>query len=168
MANGNDDGDDDGDFRRRGEGKRNNNAKEDQSNGRIEEEPSASLFGFESLPNSQPGGNDGGGDENVDGPLLPPRRRTSERKLKNVVKFDPRPLPGRRADDYAEKETKVCRVGEGFACPRCCGVCSYDARSCLNCNLECYYEAGVGAVTLKERNDLAIYDFFSLLFPHER
>jgi len=83
-----------------------------------------------------------------DGPLA---RRTSTRKLKNVVRFDPRPLTGlgRSAD---------CRVGEGFSCPRCHDACSYDARSCPNCDLECYYEAGVGAVALKERDDLTVDD----------
>ena len=101
--------------------------------------PPASLFRFVPVePN--PGADDG-----------PLARRTSTRKLKNVVRFDPRPLPGlgRSAD---------CRVGEGFSCPRCYDACSYDARSCPNCGLECYYEAGVGAVALKERDDLTVDD----------
>ena len=67
-----------------------------------------------------------------------------KRKLKEISRFDP--------ESYDVQTT--CKTGEGFPCPRCSFVCSYDSRSCTSCLLPCYYEAGQGVVTLKERNDM--------------
>eukprot|EP00579_Thalassiosira_antarctica_P006893 CAMPEP_0201902992 /NCGR_PEP_ID=MMETSP0902-20130614/55246_1 /ASSEMBLY_ACC=CAM_ASM_000551 /TAXON_ID=420261 /ORGANISM="Thalassiosira antarctica, Strain CCMP982" /LENGTH=830 /DNA_ID=CAMNT_0048437019 /DNA_START=198 /DNA_END=2693 /DNA_ORIENTATION=+ len=67
-----------------------------------------------------------------------------KRKLKAVVRFDPLSFDKQR-------QGASCRVGYGFDCPRCSAVCSYDSRVCDECHLECYYEAGIGVVTLKER-----------------
>lgn len=63
------------------------------------------------------------------------------RKLKAIKRFDPLSY-----DPQAH-----CPTGHGFACPRCSSICSYDSRECEECYLECYYEAGVGVVVLKER-----------------
>ena len=65
-----------------------------------------------------------------------------KRKLKEITRFDPQSKPSAASS---------CKIGEGFQCQRCNCVCSYDSRMCKECDLECYYEAGVGAVTLKER-----------------
>lgn len=67
-----------------------------------------------------------------------------KRKLKSVLRFDQV-----RFDDRDARSRS--RVGHGFDCPRCSFACSYDARRCGACGLECYYEAGIGVVTLKER-----------------
>ena len=71
-------------------------------------------------------------------------RGRPKRKLKAVARFD--------SQIFNTKQTSNCKAGEGFPCPRCSNVCSYDSRSCQECSLECYYEAGVGVVVLKERN----------------
>lgn len=68
-----------------------------------------------------------------------------KRKLKATVRFDP---------DMAEKQTSGCRSGSGFACPRCDFICDYSSRVCSGCQLECYYEAGIGVVTLKDRDSV--------------
>ena len=68
--------------------------------------------------------------------------RGSKRKPKSVVPFH---------SSSFEKNRKQCRVGEGFNCPECNNECSYDSKQCFQCSLECYYEAGVGVVALKER-----------------
>eukprot|EP00581_Thalassiosira_minuscula_P015183 CAMPEP_0183715380 /NCGR_PEP_ID=MMETSP0737-20130205/9622_1 /TAXON_ID=385413 /ORGANISM="Thalassiosira miniscula, Strain CCMP1093" /LENGTH=1459 /DNA_ID=CAMNT_0025944471 /DNA_START=135 /DNA_END=4514 /DNA_ORIENTATION=- len=73
-----------------------------------------------------------------------PIARRSKRKLKAITRFDPQ-------SKYIPPSKFACRTGDGFLCPRCSYVCSYDSRRCEECALECYYEAGVGVVTLKER-----------------
>jgi hypothetical protein len=69
-----------------------------------------------------------------------------KRKLKATVRFDP---------DMAEKQTNGCRAGIGFACPRCDFICDYSSKMCNGCHLECYYEAGVGVVSLKDRDSIS-------------
>ncbi|KAL3808619.1 hypothetical protein ACHAXA_009000 [Cyclostephanos tholiformis] len=66
-----------------------------------------------------------------------------KRKLKSITRFE--------SMTFDPKKAPHCRIGEGFSCPRCSAVCSYDAKECDDCNLSCYYEAGVGVVVLKER-----------------
>ena len=68
-----------------------------------------------------------------------------KRKLKQITRFNPY--------SYHNNSSTSSNVkcGEGFSCPRCNYVCSYDSKQCEECELECYYEAGVGVVTLKER-----------------
>lgn len=65
-----------------------------------------------------------------------------KRKLKCTVRFDP---------EMTDTQANVCKTGHGFVCPRCKYVCEYDSKLCTGCQLECYYEAGVGVVVLKER-----------------
>eukprot|EP00804_Cyclotella_cryptica_P020178 CCRYP_010890-RA/>CCRYP_010890-RA protein AED:0.02 eAED:0.02 QI:411/1/1/1/0.5/0.42/7/4533/2209 len=65
-----------------------------------------------------------------------------KRKLKCTIRFDP---------EIACTQANVCKTGHGFLCPRCKYVCEYDSKLCSGCQLECYYEAGVGVVVLKER-----------------
>jgi len=67
-----------------------------------------------------------------------------KRKLKCITRFNPY-----SSTNFTSSSNVKC--GEGFSCPRCNYVCSYDSKSCEECELECYYEAGVGVVTLKER-----------------
>ena len=67
-----------------------------------------------------------------------------KRKLKQISRFNP------YSSSSSHTSTNV-KCGEGFSCPRCNYVCSYDSKQCEECELECYYEAGVGVVTLKER-----------------
>jgi RNA polymerase subunit RPABC4/transcription elongation factor Spt4 len=68
-----------------------------------------------------------------------------KRKLKCTVRFDP---------EMTDTHANVCKTGHGFTCPRCKYVCEYDSKLCTGCQLECYYEAGVGVVVLKERASL--------------
>jgi hypothetical protein len=72
-------------------------------------------------------------------------RRRPKRRLKSTRRFDP--------TSYArgEGDGTRCRAGYGFACPGCSGVNSYDSTSCIECGLECRYEAGVGVVTVRDR-----------------
>jgi len=72
-----------------------------------------------------------------------------KRKLKCVARFDSSSF------EHAQKTNK-CKAGHGFTCPRCSNVCSYDSKLCAVCSLECYYEAGVGVVVLKERHDVSV------------
>lgn len=65
-----------------------------------------------------------------------------KRKIKSVSRFDPTTTRETQSD---------CRIGEGFLCPRCSAVCTYDSRQCWRCLLECCYEAGVGVVMLQDR-----------------
>jgi len=67
-----------------------------------------------------------------------------KRKLKQIARFD----------NMSFNPKNAVKIGEGFACPRCSAVCSYDSKRCDECNLECYYEAGIGVVILKERRTL--------------
>ena len=69
-----------------------------------------------------------------------------KRKLKATVRFDP---------DMAETQTSGCRTGSGFACPRCDFICDYSSKLCSGCQLECYYEAGIGVVALKDRDSVS-------------
>ena len=72
--------------------------------------------------------------------------RRPKRKLKSIARYsdsNPHAKPPSNGEGY--------KHGEGFLCPRCGHVCSYDARVCEECHLECCYEAGVGVVTLRER-----------------
>ncbi|KAL9189528.1 hypothetical protein ACHAXT_009203 [Thalassiosira profunda] len=71
-----------------------------------------------------------------------------KRKLKAVSRFDAQTYDRSRAGP------NNCRAGHGFPCPRCSYSCSYDSRSCEACGLAVYYEAGVGAVVLKERTEV--------------
>ena len=65
-----------------------------------------------------------------------------KRKLKTVRRFDP-----------LSYDSQIhCKIGEGFPCPRCKSICSYDSHECDGCYLECCYEPGVGAVILKNRS----------------
>ena len=64
-----------------------------------------------------------------------------KRKLKAIARFE----------SMSFDKASQCKIGEGFSCPRCSAVCSYDSRACDECQLECYYEAGIGVVVLKER-----------------
>ena len=116
-----------------------------------------SLFAFSDVvdDDDDDGGDaGGGGDDGGGGPGG--RRRFPKRKLKCVVKFDPRSSGGgggARGGGGAGGRPESCKAGHGFGCPRCHRVCSYDSRSCPGCGLNCYYEAGVGVVVLKERDD---------------
>mmetsp|Transcript_21658 Transcript_21658/g.52314 ORF Transcript_21658/g.52314 Transcript_21658/m.52314 type:complete len:526 (-) Transcript_21658:1096-2673(-) len=67
-----------------------------------------------------------------------------KRKLKAIARFE--------SLSFDSKKTSRCKVGEGFSCPRCSAVCSYDSKECDECHLKCYYEAGIGVVVLKDRN----------------
>ena len=67
-----------------------------------------------------------------------------KRKLKQIARFD----------NMSFNQKNAVKIGEGFACPRCSAVCSYDSKRCDECELECYYEAGIGVVILKERRTL--------------
>ncbi|KAL9189869.1 hypothetical protein ACHAXT_009544 [Thalassiosira profunda] len=87
------------------------------------------------------------GTETAAGPSTPGAAsdRRPKRKLKSIARYsdsNPHAKPP-KGEGY--------KHGEGFLCPRCGHVCSYDARVCEDCHLECYYEAGVGVVTLRER-----------------
>ena len=66
-----------------------------------------------------------------------------KRKLKSIARFE--------SMTFDPKKAAQCKIGEGFSCPRCSAVCSYDAKECEDCQLACYYEAGIGVVVLKER-----------------
>jgi predicted nucleic acid-binding Zn-ribbon protein len=66
-----------------------------------------------------------------------------KRKLKSIARFE--------SMTFDPKKAAQCKIGEGFSCPRCSAVCSYDAKECKDCQLACYYEAGIGVVVLKER-----------------
>jgi hypothetical protein len=66
-----------------------------------------------------------------------------KRKLKSIVRFEPL---------SSDSRGDICKAGHGFLCPRCSSVCLYDSKKCMTCQLECYYEAGVGVVSLRERN----------------
>eukprot|EP00571_Detonula_confervacea_P001961 CAMPEP_0172320828 /NCGR_PEP_ID=MMETSP1058-20130122/41569_1 /TAXON_ID=83371 /ORGANISM="Detonula confervacea, Strain CCMP 353" /LENGTH=1748 /DNA_ID=CAMNT_0013036181 /DNA_START=90 /DNA_END=5336 /DNA_ORIENTATION=+ len=66
-----------------------------------------------------------------------------KRKLKAISRFESMTF---------DSKTANCKIGEGFSCPRCSAVCSYDSKECDECHLSCYYEAGIGVVVLKERN----------------
>ena len=68
-----------------------------------------------------------------------------KRKLKQITRFNP------YTNNSNHTHNTNVKCGEGFSCPRCNYVCSYDSKQCEECELECYYEAGVGVVTLKER-----------------
>ena len=93
-----------------------------------EEEEDVQLFAFR--PNNDPSVKE------EQGPGGRPRR-----KLKTTKRFDP--------TSYASQAH--CPTGHGFACPRCSSICSYDARECEECYMECCYEPGVGVVVIKER-----------------
>ena len=67
-----------------------------------------------------------------------------KRKLKAIARFESLTFD-------QKKSSSQCKIGEGFSCPRCSAVCSYDTKQCEECDLECYYEAGIGVVVLKER-----------------
>jgi chromosome segregation ATPase len=66
-----------------------------------------------------------------------------KRKLKSIARFE--------SMTFDPKKAAQCKIGEGFSFPRCSAVCSYDAKECEDCQLACYYEAGIGVVVLKER-----------------
>ena len=68
-----------------------------------------------------------------------------KRKLKATVRYDP---------DMVNLHKNGCKTGSGFVCPRCDFVCEYSSKVCSECQLECYYEAGVGVVSLKERESI--------------
>ncbi|KAL9189794.1 hypothetical protein ACHAXT_009469 [Thalassiosira profunda] len=65
-----------------------------------------------------------------------------KRKLKAIARFESMSWAG---------SSVLCKIGEGFACPQCAATCSYDAKECTECRLPCYYEAGMGALVMKER-----------------
>ena len=46
------------------------------------------------------------------------------------------------------RNNSVC--SEGFDCPECSYVCSYDSEVCKECGLACFYKDGVGVVVLKD------------------
>lgn len=69
-----------------------------------------------------------------------------KRKLKATVRYDP--------DMANDSQSNGCKTGSGFICPRCDFVCDYGSKICSGCGLECYYEAGVGVVSLKDRESL--------------
>ena len=56
-------------------------------------------------------------------------------------------------DEHVLRNRPRCRVGEGFLCPSCSADLSYDAKQCHVCKFLCCYEAGVGVVILRERED---------------
>jgi len=67
-----------------------------------------------------------------------------KRRIKSIPRFDPTFV----------KETKSkqsCKIGEGFTCPQCACICSYDSKQCYSCQLECCYEAGIGVVVIQSR-----------------
>lgn len=67
-----------------------------------------------------------------------------KRRIKSIPRFDPTFV----------KETKSkqsCKIGEGFTCPQCASICSYDSKQCYSCQLECCYEAGIGVVVIHSR-----------------
>jgi len=67
----------------------------------------------------------------------------SKRKLKSIARFESMSF---------DKKAAHCKIGEGFLCPSCSNICSYDSKECDECHLKCYYEAGIGVVVLKERH----------------
>ena len=69
-----------------------------------------------------------------------------KRKLKATVRYDP---------DMIDSQKNGCKTGSGFLCPRCDFICEYSSKVCSGCQLECYYEAGVGVVSLKERESVS-------------
>jgi hypothetical protein len=82
---------------------------------------------------------------NYDDEKVDESNQRPKRKLKSTVRFEP---------DMPDAQTNV-KTGHGFLCPRCKSVCDYDSKVCVGCKLECYYEAGVGVVVLKERESVA-------------
>lgn len=82
-----------------------------------------------------------------------------KRKLKSIARFD---------SVSFDMAAPSCKIGEGFACPRCSGICSYDSRECEFCQLQCYYEAGIGVVVLKERQACVEQDRNLVPLIHEK
>jgi hypothetical protein len=123
-----------------------------------------SLFAFSDAVD------DGGDDGDNDNDNRPGKRRFPKRKLKCIVKFDLHSPGGsaRGGADDARGRPEACKAGHGFACPRCHFVCSYDLRACPGCSLNCYYEAGVGVVVLKERDNFTDVNPQRGAYPRER
>ncbi|KAL3791215.1 hypothetical protein ACHAW5_008519 [Stephanodiscus triporus] len=82
-----------------------------------------------------------------------------KRKLKSSARFD---------SVSFDMVAPSCKIGEGFACPRCSAICSYDSRACEVCQLQCYYEAGIGVVVLKERQARVEQDRNLVPLIHEK
>ena len=79
--------------------------------------PNVQLFAFDAEP-EQAGESTGG---------------RPKRKLKAIARFASSSFPNKAAH---------CKIGEGFSCPRCSAVCSYDSRRCEECQLECSMKRG--------------------------
>ncbi|KAL7532858.1 hypothetical protein ACHAXR_008362, partial [Thalassiosira sp. AJA248-18] len=98
------------------------------------------LFAFDAMPGEISGGG------------------RPKRKLKAIARFE----------SMSFDKAAHCKIGEGFSCPRCSAVCSYDSKECEECQLACYYEAGIGVVVLKERRTAVGHDTLTKQAPKEK
>jgi len=105
------------------------NPKPRQYKKRVPDKDSVQLFAFDSIEEHT---RDYGGR---------PRR-----KIKSVPRFDSQSFDAKK---------NSCKTGHGFTCPNpsCYNTCPYNSKKCDKCSLACYYEAGVGVVILKEREE---------------
>ena len=125
------------------------NKKKRRNYNRRKKKYSVQLFEFNPYPSIINGTNNNSNineeDEMMTGSSRP------KRKLKAIRRYEPHTSSFASSSHHNHQHVKT---GYGFACPRCTANCSYAARICEECSLECYYEAGVGVVVLKERRNV--------------
>ena len=73
-----------------------------------------------------------------------------KRKIKQVIRFNADPIPYKVQRSAAE----MAKSGDGFNCPACMAVVSYDATQCPSCQLRCQYAPGAGVQIIKDRGDV--------------
>lgn len=73
-----------------------------------------------------------------------------KRKIKQVIRFNADPIPYKVQRSAAE----TAKSGNGFNCPACMAVVSYDSTQCPSCQLRCQYAPGAGVQIIKERGDV--------------
>jgi len=73
-----------------------------------------------------------------------------KRKIKQVIRFNADPLPYKVQRTVAE----TAKSGDGFNCPACLALVSYDATQCPSCHLRCQYAPGAGVQIIKERGEV--------------
>ena len=80
-----------------------------------------------------------------------------KRQLKSVIRFEAKP-----ANIKSDLKSNKVKIGDGFNCPQCDYWLSYDSIQCETCGLKCKYQAGVGVVVMKDRNEIMKKQEFQL------
>lgn len=88
--------------------------------------------------------------------------RRPKRLIKTVMRFEAKP-----ANTHEDHKRNSCRIGQGFNCPRCNHWLSYDVNECEECFLKCKYQAGIGVVVFKSRDEVAKEKTFEQIYNNE-